>query len=178
MSNPVRRKRARKIALIAMMTATLEVGKLALSFIPNVEVVTLLCAVYGFVFGWAGIVATYLFVGIECLIWGLNTWVATYVLYWPLVTFCFMLLGKRNIKNRLIATLLAVALTAFFGVLSSLIDAGLLLGFHDGFWKRFAIIYARGVIFYVIQMVCNFVLFLGIFRPIVDRVSRLAKAKQ
>ncbi|MDE6189577.1 MAG: hypothetical protein K2G37_04765 [Clostridia bacterium] len=156
-----------------MMTAALEGGKLALSFIPNVEIVTLLCAVYGFVFGWSGIVATYLFVGVESLIWGFNTWVITYLLYWPLVTFCFLLLGRRNIKNRFIATLLAVALTAFFGVLSSLVDAGLLLGFQEGFFKRFAIIYVRGVVFYVIQMICNLALFLGVFRPIVDRVSKI-----
>ena len=63
------RDRALKLALIAIMAATLEGGKLALSFIPNVEIVTLLCAVYGYVFGFYGIIATYIFVGIETLIW-------------------------------------------------------------------------------------------------------------
>ena len=124
MANPSRRDRAKKIAIIAMMSATLEGAKLALSFIPNVEIVTLLCALYGYVFGWSGIIAAYLFVAIESLIWGFNTWVITYLIYWPLVTFCFMLLGKYDIKNRLVITLTASVLTVFFGVLSSLIDTG------------------------------------------------------
>lgn len=172
MTAAARRNRAKKIALIAMMTATLEGGKLVLASIPNVEIVTLLCAIYGFVFGYAGIVAAYLFVGVECLIWGFNTWGITYLLYWPLVTFCFVLLGRRNIKNRLVATLTATLLTVFFGVLSSLVDAGLLSGFQAGFFKRFALIYTKGVVFYLIQVVSNFALFLGLFRPLVDSISK------
>ena len=64
MKDSVHRTRALKIALIAVMAATLEGGKLALAAIPNVEIVTLLCAVYGYVFGGAGIIATYVFVGL------------------------------------------------------------------------------------------------------------------
>ena len=88
------RDKARKIAVIALMTATIEGGKLALSFIPNVEIVTLLCALYGYIFGWSGIISTYLFVVIESVIWGFNTWVVTYVIYWPMVAFIFILFFK------------------------------------------------------------------------------------
>ena len=98
------RTRAIKLALIAVMAATLEGGKLALSFIPNVEIVTLLCAVYGYVFGLSGIVATYVFVGLETLIWGANTWVVTYLIHWGAVALVFMLLGKARVKRRIVAT--------------------------------------------------------------------------
>ena len=155
------------------MAATLEGGKLALSFIPNVEIVTLLCAVYGYVFGFYGIIATYIFVGIETWIWGVNTWVVTYLIHWGCVTFVFMLLGKFKIRSRLIATATAVTLTVAFGVLSSLVDTGLLTGFFDNFWKRFAIIYTRGVVFYVTQIVCNLLLFLIVFKPLVRRIETL-----
>ena len=66
-----RRDRALKLALIAIMSATLEAGKLALAFIPNVEIVTLLCGVYGYVFGFYGIIATYIFltIKIKCYIY-------------------------------------------------------------------------------------------------------------
>ncbi|MDE7079496.1 MAG: hypothetical protein K2O95_05215 [Clostridia bacterium] len=177
MANPSRRDRAKKIAIIAMMSATLEGAKLALSFIPNVEIVTLLCALYGYVFGWSGIIAAYLFVAIESLIWGFNTWVITYLIYWPLVTFCFMLLGKYDIKNRLVITLTASVLTVFFGVLSSLIDTGLLSGFYENFFKRFSIIYVRGVVFYLIQTICNFALFLGLFRPLEKKIDEICPDK-
>ncbi|MDE6210739.1 MAG: hypothetical protein K2O31_06440 [Clostridia bacterium] len=167
------RDRALKLALIAIMAATLEGGKLALSFIPNVEIVTLLCAIYGYVFGFYGIIATYIFVGIETLIWGANTWVVTYLIHWGCVSFVFMLLGKFKIRSRLIATATAVILTVAFGVLSSLVDTGLLTGFFDNFWKRFAIIYTRGVAFYVAQIVCNLLLFLIVFKPLVNRIEML-----
>ncbi|MDE5654045.1 MAG: hypothetical protein K2I46_00360 [Clostridia bacterium] len=171
------RDRALKLALIAVMSATLEVGKLALSFIPNVEIVTLLCGVYGYVFGIYGIIATYIFVGLETLIWGINTWVVTYLIHWGCVALVFMLLGKFKIKNRLIITATAVVLTAMFGVLSSLIDTGLLTGFWNNFWKRFAIIYARGFAFYIVEIVCNLLLFLIVFQPLINILSKILPDK-
>ncbi len=177
MADSTHRTRAFKIALIAMMTATIEGGKLALAYIPNVEVVTLLCAAYGYVFGWAGIAAVYLFVGIESLVWGFNTWVLTYAIYWPTLAFVFSLLGKYNVRNRPVLTLIACVMTVSFGVLSSLIDTGLLSGFYENFWKRFSIIYTRGAIFYIIQTVCNFALFIGLFRPLVDKIEDICPQK-
>lgn len=166
------RDRALKLALIAVMAATLEVGKLALSFIPNVEIVTLLCGVYGYVFGIYGVIATYIFVGLETLIWGVNTWVITYLIHWGFVALVFMLLGKFKIKNRLILTAVAIILTIAFGVLSSLVDTGLLTGFWKNFWKRFAIIYVRGIYFYLTEIICNLLLFLIVFKPLVNILGK------
>ena len=41
----------KKIAVIALMSATLTGGKMAMSFIPNVEPVSILLALYAYVFG-------------------------------------------------------------------------------------------------------------------------------
>ena len=172
-----RRDRALKLALIAIMSATLEAGKLALAFIPNVEIVTLLCGVYGYVFGFYGIIATYIFVALETSIWGVNTWVITYLIHWGCVALVFMLLGNAKIKNRLILTAIAVALTASFGVLSSLIDTGLLTGFWNNFWKRFAVICTRGFAFYIVEIVSNLLLFLIVFRPLVNRLDKILPDK-
>ena len=49
-------KPARQVALVGIMAATMECGKLALSFLPNIEIVTLLHALYGYAFGALGIV--------------------------------------------------------------------------------------------------------------------------
>ena len=171
------RNRAIKLALIAVMAATLEGGKLALASIPNVEIVTLLCAVYGYVFGLSGVVATYIFVALETLIWGANTWVVTYLIHWSAVAFTFVILSKIRFKNTIIltvcATLCAAVLTTAFGVLSSLIDTGLLTGFFKDFWKRFAIIYTRGAVFYITQIVCNLILFTVAFAPLIKLLDRI-----
>lgn len=166
---------ARYAALVGIAAATVECGKLALSFLPNVEVVTLLLALYGYVFGWLGVLSAVVFVCIEPLIYGINTWVITYFIYWPLVAFIFMLLGRAKIKNRWIFTAAAVILTVFFGVLSSLVDIGLLSGFFDNFLYRFAVYYARGIAFYIVQIACNAVLFPLLFNFLRVKVEIIKK---
>ena len=163
---------AKKVALIAIMTATIEAGKLALSAIPNVEVVSLLCAVYGYVFGLIGVVSIVLFVGIETLIWGVNTWVLSYLIYWPMVCMIYWLLRILKVHSRLIITAVIVVLTAFFGVLTSLVDVGLFSGFWEDFWQRFAIYYSRGIVFYVVQIACNAIVFPLLFLPLVKVLAK------
>ncbi len=127
---------AKTVAFVGVMAATLECGKLALSFLPNVEVVTLLCALYGYVFGWLGVAAAVVFVCVEPLIYGFGSWILTYIIYWPLVAFIFMLLSRRGVKNRLILTAVAVGLTVLFGVLSSVIDTAFFLGVNGAYFKN------------------------------------------
>lgn len=164
---------ARTVATVGILAATVECGKLALAALPNIEVVTLLLALYGYCFGWVGIAASVVFVCIEPLIWGINTWVVTYFLYWPLVSAVFFVLGRSGVRGRVVLTLSALLLTFWFGVLSSLVDVGLLMGYFDNFFYRFGIYYARGVWFYATQLACNAVLFPLCFLPLEKRVRKL-----
>lgn len=166
---------ALKIALVGIMAATVECGKLALAFLPNVEVVTLLLALYGYVFGFSGFVAAVVFVSIEPLIYGFNTWVVSYYLYWPFVSLIFMILAKLKVKNRWLLTGAAVIITAWFGVLTSLVDLGLLSGFFDNFFYRFSVYYARGVVFYAVQIACNAVLFSLLFSFLAKKLEKIKK---
>ena len=163
----------RRLALIGLMAATLECGKLVLSFLPNIEVVTLFCALFGYVFGGAGVIATIVFIAIEPLIYGFGTWIISYCIHWPLVAIIFMLLGRAKVKNRVILTCIAVVMTAWFGVLSSLVDVGLFSGYFDRFFYRFGIYYLRGISFYITQTVCNAILFPLLFRPLSELLKKL-----
>ena len=169
----VKRNTARTVALVGIMSASLECAKLALAFLPNIEVVTLLLALYGYVFGYLGIISALVFVSIEPLIYGFGTWVVTYYLYWPLVALVFMLLRKIHLGNRFIITGIAVLLTAWFGVFSSLVDMGLLSGFFDNFWARFGVYYLRGIPFYIAQIACNAVLFVFLFPFLSDKLEKI-----
>lgn len=166
---------AKRVALIAVCASLIEGGKFALSFIPNVEIVTLLCAVFGYSFGIYGICSVYIFVGIETLIYGFNPWVISYLIYWPLVSLIFMLFGRKKFRNIIVLTIVAVVLTAFFGVLTSLVDVGLFTGSYANFFPRFAIYYSRGAVFYIIQIICNLVLFPTAFLPLVKVTERTLK---
>ena len=163
----------RTIALVGVLAATLTCAKMILSFLPNVEIVTLLCALYGYVFGPIGVGATIVFVCIEPLIYGFHLWVISYFLYWPLIPAIFWLLRRFGIKSRILLTSVALVLTLWFGVLSSLVEVGLFSGAYQNFFERFCIYYLRGITFYAIQFCCNAVAFPLLFRPVSDRLERM-----
>ena len=165
---------AKSLALVGISAATVECAKLVLASLPNVEVVTLLLALYGYCFGALGAVAAVVFVCIEPLIWGFGPWVITYVIYWPIIALVFWLLRKIKVKNRWIITAVAVLLTALFGVFSSLVDVGLFTGFFDKFFERFAVYYARGFVFYAVQIGCNAVLFPLLFPFLSEKLGKIS----
>ena len=166
----------RKLVLTALLAASLTAGKTALAFLPNIEIVTLLCGLYGYSFGMVGVAAVFVFVGVEVLIWGFGTWIISYLIYWPMLTILFMLLNKKGVKNRFLLAAAAVLSTVFFGVLTSLIDVGLFSGYFENFGERFVIYYLRGIPFYVTQIICNAVLYPLLF-PLLSEFLRKQKKK-
>ncbi len=171
---PSKRQRAsRRVVLVGIMAATVECGKLALAFVPNVEIVTLFLALFSYAFGGLGLAAALIFVCIEPLIWGFGTWVVSYFIYWPLVSIVFFVLGRIKLKNRLAVTLIVAVLTFLFGVLSSLIDIGLLSGFFENFFERFLVYYARGLVFYVVHIVSNIIMFFFLFNFLLVKLDKI-----
>ena len=161
------------IVQIAVASATISAAKFALMAIPNVEAVTLLIAVYGFVLGWKGIAAAIIFCASETLVWGAGTWVVTYFMHWPFLAGVFALLGKTMKPSAIVPTVVAFILTVWFCVLSSLVDVGLTSGNFENFGERFALYFLRGTWFYVTQIVCNLVLFPLLFKPLTTSLNRL-----
>ncbi|MBO5772692.1 MAG: hypothetical protein J6R37_02705 [Clostridia bacterium] len=166
---------AKKLAYVAVMTALLECAKLALSLVPNVELVTLLCAIFGSVFGIWAVVASFVFVLVEFLIWGFGPWLISYAIHWPLVTMLFCLLNKTKWFNKYWASGVAVLCCIFFAVLTSLVDVGLFSGAFDDFFARFTIYFMRGIVFYVVQIVCNAVVFLALFDLLKNLLIKIQK---
>lgn len=158
-----------------MLAATLSCGKWILSFLPNVEIVTLLCGLYGYVFGPVGVASAVVFVCIEPLLYGFGLWTISYFLYWPLVAAAFWLLDKLGVKSRMAITAIAIGLTLWFGVLTSLVDTGLFTGVYQRFWERFAILYVRGIGFYLAMLACNAVTFPLLFSPLAQRLKKMLK---
>lgn len=171
------------IAVSAMYAALLVGGKGALAALPNVEIVTLLVATCAFVWGAAVVFPSVnVFIAVDIAIWGVNTWIISYLIHWNVVALTFWLLGKLRFKSRTaqvaVADVAAVALTVLFGVLTSFVDV--LIGYTgEGFFvdsenllSRFAVMYTAGVSFYVTQIVCNAVLFATAFLPLVKLNGR------
>ena len=170
-----------------MYAALLVGGKEALAALPNIEVVTVLAAVCAYTWGLAVILpAVNVFIAVDSAIWGINTWIISYFIYWNLVALCFWVLSKAHFGKKVIeitcATALATVLTAFFGVLTTAVDT--LVGFTGrGFFfdfenvlKRFAALYLTGVPFFVTHVLCNFALFAVAFLPLIA-LNRKAKLR-
>lgn len=124
---PPRKKRRMRLAAeyvvkVAVMAALLTALKFALSFIPNVEVVTLLITVYAAVFGAAYVFpAVLVFCAVEVAIYGVGSWVILYFVYWPLLAALSCLILSRK-RSAIVAAVTAAVMSAFFGVLSACCD--------------------------------------------------------
>ena len=165
---------AKSLALVGISAATVECAKLVLASLPNVEVVTLLLALYGYCFGALGAVAAVVFVCIEPLIWGFGTWFLSYLLYWPTLALVFAALGRRGKEvGKIFPAVVAILLTVWFGILSSLVDVGLFAGVWERFFERFFIYYLRGVPFYALQVATNAVIFPLLFKPITKLLYKI-----
>jgi len=185
MANSKGKNVALYVAITALFAALLTGGKMALAVIPNVEVVTILVAVFAYVWGLGyALPSIVAFIVVQMLFYGFNIWVLQYFIHWPLVAVVFALLGKANIKRVwvkiVLPTAIAVALTFTFGVMTSATDTfvsymGGSFNFNfDDYWYRFGVVYVRGISFYVTHLICNAVLFPVTFVPL-TRALAIAK---
>lgn len=169
------KKSAKYVCYVAIMAATLTVGKLALSFIPNVEVVTLLIICYSSTFGRKyAIPATLIFCTVEIAIYGFGTWVLLYYIHWNMLSVISSFALKK--RKLWIATLIAVLCTAFFGVLSTGIDvifAGAYGVPKSELGKLYSAYYVRGIWFYVVHVVSNLLIVTALYLPLTKVLSKI-----
>lgn len=106
------------LALLGLLTATLTVGKAALAFIPNVEVVSLLIIVYSLVFGPKVLFSVFAFVLLEIFQYGLGIWTVMYLYIWPLLSLLTLLF--RNIVHPLFWSIFSGLFGFLFGALCTI----------------------------------------------------------
>ena len=154
------------IVRVAFMAALLTVGKLALSFIPNVEIVTVLVIVYGSALGIGYVLpATLIFCSVE---------MALYFAYWPLLGIAASALRGRRLP---VAVLTAAVFSVFFGFL----DAGITTLFVVGklssleLEKYFVAYYLRGLYFDLVHVVSSAVTVGALYVPLVGVLKSVAR---
>lgn len=112
--------KVKDVVLIGMMTATIEAAKTALAFLPNIELVTFLLIVYTLAFGRKTYAAAFAFVGVECLVWGMNLWVINYLYVWPLLVFLTGVMKKAGCRRTGAYAVLAGGFGLGFGALCAI----------------------------------------------------------
>jgi hypothetical protein len=115
----MKNKAGKEITTIAAMTAVLETAKIALSFLQNIELVSLLIILYTLHFGVKRTLsAVYIFDGIETLIWGIGTWVISYLYVWTILVLMTYLF--RHFATKWPFVLLSTVFGLSFGALCAL----------------------------------------------------------
>jgi len=157
---------ARQVALIACMAATLFVAKQALSFLPNIEAVTLLLIVYSIAFGRKTVWAVLVFVALECMIWSVHLWTVMYLYTWPALV--LLVCALRKIESHIFWCLIAAGYGLFFGMICAIPYVVL------GGWHMAVSWWIAGIPYDLLHAAGNFCLCLVLFKPLL----RLARKVQ
>lgn len=157
----------RDIAVLSLMAASLEAVKLALAFIPNVELVTLLIILYTMFFGGKVLLAVFTFSGLECLIWGFGVWTVMYLYIWPLLAVLVLVFRKQT--SVWFYSMLAGVFGLLFGALCSIPY------FFIGGAKMALTWWIAGIPFDIIHGVSNFILTIVLFVPLSGALRKIEK---
>lgn len=160
--------RARDIAVIGMMTATLEAAKTALAVLPNIELVSFLLIVYTVVFGKKTFAAAFAFTGVECLVWGMGLWVINYLYIWPVLVAVVLVCVRKVSINALSCAVISGGFGLGFGALCAI--PYLFIGgpaMMVSWW-------IAGIPYDLLHGIGNFLLCLILFRPVYSVLKKAA----
>ena len=158
-------KRVRELVLFSLLGTVMFAAKMAMAGLPNIEPVSLLIIVYTLVFGKKALLPIYLYVGLECLTWGMNLWTLSYLYVW-LVLFGVVLLLKQ-LDSPVMWAVVSGACGACFGLLCTpvcLLSGG--SAFAVSWWLS-------GIPYDLAHCAGNFVMTLLLYRPCVGALRRL-----
>lgn len=150
--------KTKDLALIGIMSALMIVLQVALSFLPNIELVSLLLILYTLFFGWKTLFIIYIFVFVEGLIFGFGLWWISYLYVWTILFFITIFL-KEN-RSPYFWALISGSFGLFFGALTSITYL-----FVGGFSMALAS-WVSGIPFDIVHCIGNFIIALLFFKPL------------
>lgn len=161
----------RKLTRIALLSAILYISKVALEFLPNVELVSFLVIIYTLVFGKETFLIVTVFNMFELIQWGFGTWWFSYLYTWPLL--CAITLSlKRVVKEEFIVwSIVSGMFGLIFGALFAIVYIPVDITYALAYW-------ISGLPWDVWHAVWNFVLMLVLGKPLYAVLSRMKKTVQ
>lgn len=168
----------KEIALIGMMTAVIEVSKLALTFLPNVELVTFWIMMFTLFFGPKVIYSIAVFILIEISIYGISTWVIMYAYIWPALALIVHLCRKWD--SIWFFSILSGFYGLFFGAFCSIpyiaigaVDGGIRSGLIMAFnW------WVAGIPFDILHGIANFAVMFMLYVPVRGLLRKIKNSQR
>ena len=157
--------------LFAILGAMTFAAKYIMSFLPNIEPVSLMVMLFAVVFGWKWVYPVYLYVVMEVLFYGISLWNINYLYIWAVLAVSAMSL--KNMKHPFGWAMLSGVFGLLFGALCGIVDI-FIGGFGYAVTK-----WVSGIPFDIAHCAGNFVIALLLFKPmrklLEDQYAKMAK---
>ncbi|MGN0134393.1 MAG: hypothetical protein ACI4AO_06660 [Anaerotignum sp.] len=160
--------KARSLAWMGLLTALLFTGQVVMSFLPNLEIVSLLIILYTLFFGKKVFWMIYGFVFLEGFLYGFGMWWFQYLYIWSILAMVVLLL--RNNTSALFWSIISGFFGLSFGALCTLpyfITGGPAAAFS--YW-------VSGLGFDLTHCIGNVVLCLVLFKPLYALLQKVFPA--
>lgn len=157
----------RDIIIIGMMSAVLVTVQVALSFLPNIELVSLLIIIFTLVYKWRALLIIYVFIFVEGLIFGFGQWWFSWLYIWPLLFAVVMLFHK--VRSFIYWAIVSCVFGLIFGALN-VIPVIAFSGIYAGlaYW-------IQGILFDVVHGIGNLVTTILLFHPLYYLINKINK---
>ena len=155
----------RELALFSVLGALTFAAKYVMSFLPNIEPVSLMVMLFAVVFGKKCLYPVYLYVAMEILFYGLGLWNVNYLYIWVVLAAAAYFL--RNMQSRLGWALLSGVYGLLFGALCGIADI-FIGGIPYAISK-----WISGIPFDIMHCAGNFVIALLLFNPLRELTEKL-----
>lgn len=155
------------LTLIAILSASLTAGKIALSVVPNVEIVTFLLMSFTVLFGMKrALLASIVFVTTEVFLYGFGTWILGYYILWPmliLITYMVSKMTKSEYAYAGVAAGFGYGFGLFFALFESIFYG---ISYAIPYW-------ISGIPFDIVHGTSNFVIVLILFKPVTQNIQKI-----
>lgn len=156
----------RDITMIGVMIAVIEVCKVTMASLPNIELTTFWIIMFTLFLGTKSIFAIPVFILIEGTIWGFGLWWIMYLYIWPLLALLAWIFRKQ--ESIWFWSILSCVFGLMFGLLSAI--PYFFIGFGNGGMRgAFSAVFSywiAGIPFDITHGVSNFVLMLVLYKPV------------
>lgn len=156
----------RETVILSLFGALMFAMQIALSMLPNIEVVTLLIILVTRKYRLKALTSVYIFVALEIAVFGLGLWVVNYLYIWAVWFAIVMLL--RRVNDSVIWAVAAGVFGLLFGTLSSIPYF-----FISGVGGGIAYIVSGIFPFDILHAVGNFVTVAVLYKPLTAVLDKL-----
>ncbi len=154
-----------RLVVAALLAALLFTVQVALGFLPNIELVSLMVILFTLVFGRLTVYAIYAFALLEGLMYGFGIWWVMYLYVWTILYLIVVLFKKNE------SVILWAVISAFFGLsfgalcaIPYAVAGG--IGAGIAWWSA-------GIMFDITHAIGNFVVTLVLFKPLYYVLEKL-----